>query len=569
MKKVLLIIIPVLLILAVGFFITARTNSQQQADLLTGLEVVTIERGTMPFVIAARGRVVANQSAVLTWKIPGKVTQVQVSSGTQVSSGDTLAALETSSLPPTVILAQSELVKTQNALDDLNNSERQAAAALKAVDDAQNALEDALNPERSQAQAQADVANAAVALEEAQRQYDTLTAPVPQSAVDQAYANLVLAENKLAKTRETIQQIEQQILFGAAGIPDFLPDAFRTKVRTDLRKALRQALDGLQIQLTQDQLAYENSLARYNNLLAPPDPLDVAVAQANLAATRAQLDEAKRTWEQVKDGPSPADIAVLEAVLADAQRQWQRLKDGPDPDDIAILEAQIAAYQAILNQTSITAPFDGLITRVQSQAGDQVVPGLLAFRIDDVSHLFVDLQISEIDINQIETGQDVNLVFESVLAKTYRGKVVDVAVVGTELFGAINFDVRIELLDADQDIRIGMTSDLKIITRQKESVMAVPNRSIRALDGETVVYVLNARLPLAEAQDRLLPISSPFRTAAPAIVPVRVDLGETSGKLTEIVAGDLKQGDQVVIDPPSELTHIPGTSSARIVFQHP
>lgn len=569
MKKVLLISIPVLLILAAGFFIATRTTSQKQADLLSGLEVVTVEQGTMPFVIGAQGRVYANQSALLTWKIPGKVGQVEVSSGMQVSSGDTLATLETSSLPPTVILAQSELVKTQNTLDNLYISERQAAAALKAVDDAQNALEDALNPERSQAQAQAEVANAAAVLEEAQRQYDTLTAPVPQSAVDQAYANLRLAENKLAKTRETIQKIEQQILFGAAGIPEFLPDAFRTSVRTNLRKALRQALDGLQIQLTQDQLAYENSLARYNNLLAPPDPLDVAVAQANLDTARAQLEAANRNWERLKDGPSSADIAVLEAILSDAQREWQRLKDGPDPDDIAMLEAQIAASQAILYQTSITAPFDGLVTRVQSQLGDQVAPGVVAFRIDDVSHLFVDLQISEIDINQIETGQDVNLVFESVLAKTYLGKVVDVAVVGREISGAINFEVRVELLDADEDIRIGMTSNVEIIIRQKENVIAVPNRSIRALDGETVVYVLDAPLPLAGKSEPLMAISGLFRTAAPGILPVRVVLGETSGKLTEVIAGDLKQGAQVVIDPPSELTHIPGRSSARIVFQHP
>lgn len=548
---------------------TTRTNSQKQADLISGLEVVTIERGTMPFVIGARGSVYANQSAVLTWKISGKVEQVDVSSGTQVSTGDPLAALETSSLPPTVILAQSELVKTQTALDDLYHSEKQAAAAMKAVDDAQKALEDALNPERSQAQAEADVANAAATQEEAQRQVDILTASVPQSAIDQAYANLVLAENKLAKTRENIQQIEQQILFGVAGLPEFLPDAFRNQVRTDLRKALRRALDGLQIQLTQDQLAYQNSLARYNNLLEPPDPLELAVAQANLNAARAQLDDAQRTWERVKDGPSPADIAVLEAVLTDAQREWQRLKDGPDPDDIAMLEAQIAAYQATLNQTSITAPFDGLVTLVQSQPGDQVAPGTLAFRIDDVSHLFVDLQISEIDINQIETGQDVNLVFESVLAKTYRGKVVDVAVVGTEMSGAINFEVRVELLDADEDIRIGMTSDVEIITRQKENVMAIPNRAIRALEGETVVYVLDTPFPAAENGGRLLGFSFPFRTAGPGILPVRVEIGETSGKLTEVVAGDLKLGDQVVIDPPSELTLIPGRPSARIVFQHP
>ncbi len=569
MRKAILISVLALVILVAGFFVATRMNSQQQAKLLSGLEVITIEQGTMPFVIGARGRVYANQSAVLSWKIPGKVGQIDTSPGMFVSAGETLAILETNSLPPTVILAQGELVETQKALEDLFHSEMQAATALKALDDAQKALEDALNPERSQAQAQADTANAAAALEEAQRQYDRLTTPVPQSAVDQAYANLVLAENKLAQTRETIQKIEQQILFAAAGVPDFLPAAYKITIRTDLRKALRQALEGLQIQLTQDQLAFENSRARYDNLLEPLDPLDVALAEANLAASKAQLEDANKRWEQVKDGPSPADIAVLEAVLADAQREWLRLKDGPDPDDIALLEAQIAASQAILNQTNIKAPFDGLITLVQSQVGDQVASGELAFRIDDVSHLFMDLQISEIDINQIEIGQDVNLVFDSVLAKNYRGKVVEVASIGTELSGSVKFNVCVELLDADENIRIGMASDVEIITRQKENVIAIPNRSIRALEGQTVVYVLGHGTPLAEQQNGPLDVFSPFRTASAGIYPVQVELGETSGRLTEVIAGDLKQGDQVVIDPPSELTHIPSRSSARIVFRHP
>ena len=112
--------------------------------------------------------------------------------------------------------------------------------------------------------------------------------------------------------------------------------------------------------------------------------------------------------------------------------------------------------------------------------------------------------ISEIDINQIEVGQDVNLAFEAVLAKTYHGKVVEVAEVGTVMAGSVSLLVRVEILNADEDIRIGMTSDVDIVTRQKENVLAVPNRAIRALDGEPVVYLLGGAPAHVQDQDRLL-----------------------------------------------------------------
>lgn len=572
MKKVVLISTILIIILVVGLFMSRSANLRDQRDLLSGLDIFAVERGTLPFTIGGKGRVTSTQNAVLYWEIPGKIEQVMVAPGMRVAAGDVLATLETKSLPSYVILAQSDLIKTQKTLDNLYQSQTQQALALKAVSDAQEALEDALDPEYAQAQVLVEIANSQAAVEKAQQQYDILTTKIPPSAIDQAYANLLLAKNKLDQTRESLQKIEQQMMFGAAGIPDFLPDTFKAQVRTDLRKALRQAFEGLQIQLAQDQLAYENSLARYNNLLEPPDALEVKIAEVGLSTAQAQLEDAKIQWERVKDGPDASEIAVRKAVLVDAQREWERLKDGPDLDDIAVLEAQVAAFQAIINQKKIYAPFDGVITLVQAQAGDYVKPGTLAFRIDDISHRYVELEISEIDINQIEVGQDVFLTFEAVMAKTYHGKVVEVPLVGNERLGAITFPVNVELLDADDDIRIGMASEVEIVIRQKENVLTIPNRSVRVLDGEKVVYVLGKDLSKSASRSWLWNLASPFIdvfTMDTGVHPVRIELGETSSKMSEIIDGDLQPGNQVVIDPPSELTRIPQSRSSRIIFRHP
>jgi HlyD family secretion protein len=70
---------------------------------------------------------------------------------------------------------------------------------------------------------------------------------------------------------------------------------------------------------------------------------DIAIQEANLATAQAQLLDAQREWERIKDGTSPADIALLEAQLADAKREHEKVKDGPDPADIAMAEARVSA----------------------------------------------------------------------------------------------------------------------------------------------------------------------------------------------------------------------------------
>jgi HlyD family secretion protein len=533
MKKIIIIIFIILAVMVSIFFISRMLASNAQAKLIANLETVVIERSTLATTVSTAGTVRSSQSALLFWETSGEVSQVLVKPGDQVSAGDILAVLETGSLPAYIILAQTDLLSAQKALDDLYNSQSQQAAALKAVDEAEKALEDALNPEWTQAQAQAEVAKNQKNLEVAQRNYKIISAIPPQSAIDQAYANLLLAEDQLKQTKDAVADLEQQIKTAGIG----LPPEFQEQIRRILKKALKS----IQIKLTQDQLAYERSLARYNALLTPPDPIEVGVAEAELTAAKAQLEEAKRTWERVKDGPSLAEIAVLEAKLSDAKREWERVKDGPDPDNITILETQIAIAQATINTMRITAPFDGTVSAVQTQASDQVNPGTLAFRIDDVSQLLVDVNISEIDINQIEIGQDAILTFESVFAKEYHGKVVETAPVGTKLAGAVTFKVSVELLDPDDNIKPGMTSEVNIVISQIENALLVPSQAIRLVDGEKVVYVLDRGF--FDGQ-------SPARNS---LRPIPVTLGVTSNNFSEVIAGSLNPGDEVLIDPPDEL----------------
>jgi HlyD family secretion protein len=552
------IIFAIIVLAVLGFVAFILPGLGKGVDLAGEFETESVKRGTLSSVVEADGIVQSNQSALLFWKIPGKVGEIPVKPGDRVHAGDILVSLDPVSLPSTIIAAQAELLSAQKALKDLKNSEIQRAQAQKAVDEAQKALEDARFPQTLQAQALLEVAEAGKAVEEAQRNYEIITSQAPQSAIDQAYANLLLAEDKVSETEDTLNRIEKfKVPSTYYGFK--IPADLLSYLKSRLRKITRQ----MEFLLVQDVLAYENSLERYNALLEPPDPVEAAAASAELATAKARLAAAELEWEEVRDGFSPAEIAVLEAKLEDARREWLRVKDGPDPDDITLLETQIVAYEAAIQQTKITAPFNGTITEVKSQVRDLVNIGTQAFQLDDLSSLHVDLAVTEVDINRIKFGQKATITLDSIPAQEYQGEVTDIALVGTEIYGATSFRARVELLNADAAIKPGMTAAVKIIVSEVENVLLVPNQAIRALNGNTVVY----RWVGAPGGGSILApdgredegTGSGFRfplVGQPVIQnqlqPVTITLGATSGKISEVVSGDLQAGDVIVLNPPTE-----------------
>ena len=521
MKKTTYIVIGLVVILAVAAGVYFVSTSRSSAELVPeDVQTAQINTGPLNEIVGATGTVNSNQSATLNWKTSGIVDDTYFQLGDVVQAGDVLADLDQSSLSPRDILAQADLVNAQKALDAILESQVQGASAMQAVDSAQDALDEALNPELAQANALKAIAVADKAVEEADRKLKILTAPVSHSALEQAQANLVLKEKKLNDNQEAIERIQKKL-----SKPE---DKYKP---WESRRMYKQILEGLDMQRIQLQISYENSQQKYQDLQSPPNPNDVAVAEANLLDAQAQLLEAERDWERIKDGTSPADIALLEARLADAQREWERLKDGPAPEDIAAAQARVTAAQAALDNTRMIAPFGGTITDVISKTNDQVNVGTPAFRLDDLSHLWVDVGVSEIDINLVEVGQPVILTFDAILAKQYNGRVVEVSPVGSTKLGVVDFKVTVELTDADADVRPGMTAAVEIVVSQIDEALLVPNRAVQFTQGKRMVYILG--------NDNNLEL-------------VEVALGASSDKYSQVLDGNLNPGDLIVLNP-SEL----------------
>jgi HlyD family secretion protein len=441
------IIILAALVVAGTFGITYWRDQQAQAEL-SNYQTSVIGRGSLTATVGATGTVRSNQSTILIWQTSGTTAEVNVEAGSVASAGQILATLEEESLPQAIILARTDLINAQKALEDLQQSDSARHQAWQTVLQLQQAVI------------------------EAERQLDPYEVQDYRDDLDEARKKVVEAEEDLSEAKD-----------------DFEPYKEFDADNAD-RKRYQDLLDDAQ------------------------EKYDEAVRELSLL--------------QLEEQTARNNLALAQARLTDAEREYERIKDGPNPDDIAALEARIQAAQATLNLAQIQATFDSTVTEVQIKPGDQASAGKVAFRLDDLSKLLVDVRVSEVDINRVTLGQAVSLTFDAIPGQVYNGLVTKIANTGGTSQGVVEFVVTVELADADERVKPGMTAAVNIVVEELEDVLLVPNRAVRLLDGARVVYLLlNGELE-----------------------PIRLTLGASSDLESEVLEGNLKSGDVVVLNPP-------------------
>lgn len=421
--------------------------------------------GNLPAKVSVSGVVVPEKEALLSITAGGIVEDVLVEKGDHASPGQILVKLEGSQGQISAVsTAELALLNAQLALEALyKDTELAAAEGLISAEAAERALEDLNNPELQQAQASQAVANAQKAISNAERDLAILTKPPTPGVIDQARGNILLAEKNLDKTDEQIEKLERQYKKYSANknIPP--------EIRKGILKKLSNALKGLEVKRTQEQLALNKSKTRLNELLEPPDPVDVQVAEAKLATAEAMLSDAERQLERVLDGPQAGEVALLEAQLRRGQRDFRTYSTGPDPADVVLAEArisnaeaQLAAAEAAIADRELRAPFDGVISAVHVNPGEWVAPGSPVLLIGNLDHLQVETtDLSEIDVAQIMVGDPATVTFDSLPGLVLQGTVSRIAPKPTAGSG-VNFPVDIKLDQIPAALRWGMTAFVDI-----------------------------------------------------------------------------------------------------------
>jgi HlyD family secretion protein len=255
-------------------------------------------------------------------------------------------------------------------------------------------------------------------------------------------------------------------------------------------------------------------------------------------------------------------------------------------DQVNVAKAAVDSAQDSLNKTTITSPLDGTVTTLNSQLGERVLgtvqnAGTDIMTISDLSEMEARVDIGEMDVVLLQTGQNAKLEVDSFKDKKFDGVVTAVANSSKDMSAssslggsssssssqaATQFQVRIRIMD-NEAFRPGMSVSAEIETRARTNVLAVPiasvtTRVIKPKSGGEKSRLETNSVPSSsmaatgnqtnstkagkKTDEKNKPVDVVFVVEGDHVKTVPVKIGISDDDYWEITDG-LKEGDEIVI----------------------
>ncbi|MEN9937850.1 MAG: hypothetical protein RLZZ387_4429 [Chloroflexota bacterium] len=414
--------------------------------------------------VSGSGTVLAIQDADLSFQVQGTVDRVLVTEGAMVKKGDLLAALDVRTFDQQLQQAEAALANAQAQQAALTEDPRQAdlAAANAAVRQAQEALkavQQGAKPLDLQT-AEAAVRLAEVNLESTRDRLSFAKTQAEQQA-EQAAFQLTQAQARYAQTKYNWTYAQE------TGNDPIVPET-RTTTGTVDNSLSDGARENYYAQFVQAEAALKQAEKAVELAVKAADSARQA-EETGIQAAETQLLQAQLGLEKLKLPPDADRLAAAQAALAQAQANRARVIPDPRESQTAAAAAGVAQAEAALTLAQINreraelrAPFDGVVSIVNVDPGDpSVVQGAPALQVVDVSDLRVEVQISDVDIAQVEVGQAAEVRVDGIGERTFAGEVSFVSPTATNQGAIRTFLVRVDLDDIT-GLRAGMNARVDI-----------------------------------------------------------------------------------------------------------
>lgn len=254
---------------------------------------------------------------------------------------------------------------------------------------------------------------------------------------------------------------------------------------------------------------------------------DAAAAAAALNTSLADLNQAKATVERARLDWSRTQALYKDALIArqdyDTQKaNWQSAEAGlaqaqakvaqaraqEDSADrhISMADANLTHAADVLQKTTYSAPFDGIITNLPVREGETVVvgiqnsPGSTLMTLSNMSIITAEVEMDETDIVNVKLGQPAEISIDAMPKRTFKGVVTEIgdnAIVRstgvatsqetTANQEAKDFKVVVTLTDPPPDIRPGLSTTAKITTSTRTNALSIPIQALTVRRPEDLV----------------------------------------------------------------------------------
>jgi membrane fusion protein (multidrug efflux system) len=205
---------------------------------------------------------------------------------------------------------------------------------------------------------------------------------------------------------------------------------------------------------------------------APLVKLDPSVTQAELQQAQANMTLAKAKYDRA------IDLQGKGFISGQARDEAE--------NNLKVTEASLALAQAKLAKLSIEAPFSGIIGLRSVSVGDYVKEGADMVNLEAIDPLKVDFRVPEIYLSQIHVGQSLQMSLDAVPGKTYEGKVFAINPLVDAAGRAVV--IRAHVRNQDTTLRPGMFARVRLLTRDTQEALVVPEQAIVPQGDEWFVY---------------------------------------------------------------------------------
>ncbi len=342
--------------------------------------------------------------------------------------------------------------------------------------------------------------------------------------------------------RYKLQEVEKGDLKQSVSANGTLNPVTLVNVGTQVSGAVKKLYVDFNDKVEKGQVLLELDPALLNAQVKQSDA-NVQSAQASVELASANQTRVRGLFAQEYVSRQELDQSVQALKAARAQ--------------LALARAQNERDRANLNYSIIRSPVSGVIVARNIDVGQTVAASFQTptlFQIaQDLSRMQIDSSFAEADIGSIRVGQAVRFNVDAFPNRSFKGAVKQIRLNPTTQQNVVTYNVVISVDNPEQILLPGMTSYVSIVVAQREDALLVPNAALRfkpeAKEGEKngekrEEKAANGKKP---GKKRDASSGTVYILQGKELKPVSVTLGITDSRNTEVLGGELKPGDKVVV----------------------
>jgi len=283
---------------------------------------------------------------------------------------------------------------------------------------------------------------------------------------------------------------------------------------------------------------------------------NVARMEATVAENRANFMRMHQLWQDT-DGKVPAK-SELDAAEAELKRADALLKSAQA--EVAQAQAVLKTGQTNIRKAAIISPVDGVVLTRKVEPGQTVVAAMtipVLFTIaEDLTKMELHVNVDEADVAHVAEGQEATFTVAAWEGRKFSAKVKRVDLGSTMTDNVVTYTAVLSVPNSDLALRPGMTASAEIVTARRDSVLLVSNAALRfdpEENGAQKKESLFSNMSKSGGDSRKR-LESGNKTQVwvledrQRLRAVPVQIGASDGSQTEVLAGELKDGVEVVVE---------------------